>query len=245
MKKYLREGLREEDLAELVIPMMSIDEFESKVDDDAIVVGFYIKDSDPADDLNRFIQKSPISLLDTDVSPAPNEDGYFLVFVELSRDGTFTEKLKTILSEIQNLVSIDANDWSFTCYGHDGVFEATDDNLRILIRTESIEDLKQKAFDDDLLEFFQHSVLDNVELLEGVLSISRSNNTVSGEIVSFGPADLLDAEIMSKPVSLTEEANRSCRRWENLLGEGWIVHLIENLVVISSAFSADVLVLKT
>ena len=53
----LFEGLKEGDLAELVLPMISIDEFESKLDDDSIVVAFYVGDRDPSQDLNRFIQK--------------------------------------------------------------------------------------------------------------------------------------------------------------------------------------------
>ncbi|MNK54736.1 hypothetical protein D3C87_737280 [compost metagenome] len=244
MKQLLREGLREQDLEDLVIPMISIDEFESKVDDDAIVIGFYVKDSEPADDLNRFIQKSPVILLDTDVSPAPNADGYFLVFVEVSRDGSFPKKLETILAEIKNLVAIEESDWSFTCYGHDGIFEATEENVRVLIRTESIEDLKQKAFDDDLLEFFKPSIIDDFRLDENLLSISRNNTLLSGELVSFGEADQLDEAILGKAVTLTEDATRSCRRWEALLGEGWEAHIIEPNLLLSNAFNANVLVLK-
>lgn len=244
MKQLLREGLRENDLEDLVIPMISIDEFESKVDDDGIVIGFFVKDAEPADDLNRFIQKSPVILLDTDVSPAPNEDGYFLVFVEVSRDESFAKKLKTILAEIENLVAIEESDWSFTCYGHEGVFEVTEEKIHVLIRTESIEDLKQKAFDDELLEFFKPSVLDDVQLNENILSISRNNNLLSGELVSFGEADQLDEELLGEAVTLSEEANRSCRRWEALLGEGWMAHLIETHLIVSNAFSTNVLVLK-
>lgn len=244
MKQYLREGLRENDLEELVIPMISIDEFESKVDEDAIVIGFYVKDSEPADDLNRFIQKSPVILLDTDVSPAPNEDGYFLVFVEVSRDDSFAKKLLTILAEIKNLVGIEESDWSFTCYGHDGIFEVTEEKVHVLIRTESIEDLKQKAYDDELLEFFKPSILDDLRLDENLLTISRGNNLLSAEIVSFGEADQLNEAILGEAVTLTEEATRSCRRWENMLGEGWTAHLIETHMVVSNAFNANVLVLK-
>ena len=65
----LVEGLKEGDLEELLIPMISIDEYESKLDDDSIVVAFYVRDRDPSYDLNRFIQKGASAILDTDVSP--------------------------------------------------------------------------------------------------------------------------------------------------------------------------------
>lgn len=245
MRKYLVEGLREHDLKDLVIPMVSIDEFESKIDDDAIVVGFFVKDSDPANDLNRFIQKSPIQLLDTDVSPAPNEDGYFLVFVELSRDNSFYTKLKTILDEIKNLVDIDPNDWTFTCYGHNGVFDLTDKKIKVLIRTESIEDLKQKAFDDELLEFFQPSILDDLQLNEGTLTLTKGKISVDKDIIAFGSSDSVLEEIQNKPISLSENSQRTCKTLESILGEGWSVQEIDNIHVLTNAFSSNVLLLKT
>jgi hypothetical protein len=96
----LFEGLREGDLEGLVLPHLSIDEFETKLDDDAIVVAFHVLDRDPANDLNRFIQKGAVALLDTDVSPAPNEDGYYVVFVELERNETFPERMMHILDSV-------------------------------------------------------------------------------------------------------------------------------------------------
>src|ERR1700748_2916530 len=93
----LIEGLRENDLEGLVLPVISIDQFESKIDDDAIVVAFYVEYRDPAIDLNRFIQKSAVDILDTEVSPAPTEDGYFVVFVELMRDDKFMKKMSVIM----------------------------------------------------------------------------------------------------------------------------------------------------
>jgi hypothetical protein len=243
--KILTEGLKENDLTELVIPMLSIDEFESKVDDDAIVIGFYVKDSDPADDLNRFIQKSPVVLLDTDVSPAPNEDGYFMVFVEIDRNDEFKEKLFTILDEISNLVDIDENDWCFTCYGHDGIFDLTEENVYVLIRTESIETLKIKAFKDNMVEFFQQSILDDMIVEDGNICLTRGSTSLRGSIVAYGSVDVINEAIEINAVNLTEEANRSCRQWELLLGEGWTVHQVGELKVLTSVFDSNVLVIQT
>ena len=65
----LLEGMREGDLEDLVLPMVTIDEYASKLDENAIVLGFYVQDRDAAEDLNRFVQKSPVEMLDTEVSP--------------------------------------------------------------------------------------------------------------------------------------------------------------------------------
>jgi len=70
-KAPLREGLREGDLADLVLPMISVDEYESRIDkSQAIVIGFYVQDENAANDLNRFVQKSALPLLGTEVSRA-------------------------------------------------------------------------------------------------------------------------------------------------------------------------------
>ena len=102
----LVEGLKEGDLEELLIPMISIDEYESKLDDDSIVVAFYVRDRDPSYDLNRFIQKGASAILDTDVSPAPNEDGFYMVFVEFLRDEDFPNKLLNTLGSLRGLTGI-------------------------------------------------------------------------------------------------------------------------------------------
>ena len=73
----LKEGMRENDLDDLVLPLITIDEYVSKIGDDkeVIVVGFFVEDEDPANDLSRFIDRSVTNILDTDVSPVPNEEG--------------------------------------------------------------------------------------------------------------------------------------------------------------------------
>ena len=38
----LNEGLKELDLQDLVLPLVSVDEYESKIDEEAIVVAFFI-----------------------------------------------------------------------------------------------------------------------------------------------------------------------------------------------------------
>src|SRR5690606_30290855 len=82
--KLLKESLFPGDLKDLIKPVVSIDEFEPKIDPAAIVLAFYAREEDPAFDLSRFIEFGPInSVLDTEVSPAPDEDGFYLVFVEI------------------------------------------------------------------------------------------------------------------------------------------------------------------
>ena len=109
----INEGLQLHDLDFTIMPLISIDEYESKIDDrKAIVIGFYVTESDPAKDLAAFIEKGVVKVLDTDVSPAPTEDGYYLVFVELDRNDKFPEHLFKIVDEISNITNIE--EWEFS-----------------------------------------------------------------------------------------------------------------------------------
>lgn len=101
------EGMWANDLEDLLQPLVSIDEYESKVDDEAISVAFFINDKDAADDLSRFLQKSSVPLLDSDVSAAPDQRGYYLVFCELAQNDRFVENLCSICEEVGQLGGID------------------------------------------------------------------------------------------------------------------------------------------
>lgn len=119
LRSKLTEGMWQGDLADLVQPLITIDEYESKIDSSAIVIGFYVGDKDAADDLNRFIQKSPVSLIDSDVSPAPDQRGYYIVFVELQFNDRLVPNISLILEEISPLV--DVTDWQMKVRNLEGL----------------------------------------------------------------------------------------------------------------------------
>lgn len=123
------EGLGGGDLDDLVLPLVSIDEYTSKLanDSEVIVVAFFVDDLDPANDLSKFILKSAVDIIDTDVSPAPNEEGYYVVFVEFTRDKKFTEKMLELIESINNLTQ--NNKWQFTPYNSDKLYELDEENL--------------------------------------------------------------------------------------------------------------------
>lgn len=106
-RSNLYEGMWAGDLSDIVQPLVSIDEYASKIDDDALVLGFYVGDEDAARDLNRFIQRSPVTMVDSDVSPAPDQSGHYMVFVEVIRNDRLVDNITALLDEIQPLASID------------------------------------------------------------------------------------------------------------------------------------------
>ncbi len=142
----LMEGMWAGDLADLVQPLISVDEYQSKIDDSAVAIGFYVSDKDAAEDLNRFIQKSPISLIDCDVSPAPDQRGYYIVFVEMELNDRFVSNVTSLLDEIGPLTDID--NWQMRVRGNKGLIAYDQEKLGEMLKVNHVRDeiasLKQK-----------------------------------------------------------------------------------------------------
>lgn len=245
----LVEGLREGDLKDLVLPLLSIDEYESKIDDDAIVVGFFVQDRDPSNDLNRFIQKSAVSLLDTDVSPAPNEDGYYVVFVELMRDHAFPRKILDILATLEGLTGITS--WQAKIHAEDGVFPVDEKTLTVKVRMDPIDDEvadleADRALAESLNEFFRPSILDGMVYDRGELTLERRGVSAMLTLVDFGDVETLreNNAVMSQPVRIDEAAQRNVRRLQAFLGSHWLVEHLDGYVVLSHDMSEDVALFK-
>ena len=58
MRKIIMEGARAGDLEYLVSQFVSIDQYSTKISSDNIVVSFFVKDKEPAYDLEEFISKN-------------------------------------------------------------------------------------------------------------------------------------------------------------------------------------------
>lgn len=229
----LFEGLREGDLEGLVLPHLSIDEFESKLDDDAVVVAFHVLDRDPANDLNRFIQKGAVALLDTDVSPAPNEDGYYVVFVELERNDTFPERMTHILDSVKGLASIE--EWTGSFYEVEGDQEVDQDSLAKLVRLQSHEDIAaDESLGESITEFFKESALNHLWVEGRILHLESIWDAYDLEVVDFGPYQELAEHnaVLTQGLRLDETALRNIRSIQRLLGDHWVVeHLDEHLLI--------------
>lgn len=112
------ESLKENDLRGLVSPSITIDQYKSKLgkDEKIIVAGFRVKDQDPAKDLSQFIESSlNDDILDVDVSPGPNADGEYTVFVEVPRHSNAYDVLENIVNDITK-VDNDFLDVNFAAY---------------------------------------------------------------------------------------------------------------------------------
>jgi hypothetical protein len=123
------EGLRPGDLEHLILSNVSVDEFEPKSGqpDNVVVVGFYAEDQEPANDLASFIERGSHDILDTEVSPAPDEEGRYLIFVEMNRDESMFDNTVKILKDIGKLTKVD--EWEIKFHGSDNTIRIKKESI--------------------------------------------------------------------------------------------------------------------
>jgi hypothetical protein len=109
----LFEGLEQGDLKRLIHPELHIDEFESKLGDDAdvVVLSFKVDNKEPANDLVNFIEKGYNWVLDADVSSGEIDDGSYIVFVELDRGNELANNIMDLMKDLMNLTEQNIADW--------------------------------------------------------------------------------------------------------------------------------------
>ena len=131
MHNNLTENLESGDLKRLVSSEIHIDEYKSKMGDDAdvCVVSFKVAGKEPSMDLVAFIEKGYDWVLDADVSSGEKEGGDYLVFVEMQRAEQVPEQISEMLADITNLTEHTVDDWTFKYRKSSVVQSATQENL--------------------------------------------------------------------------------------------------------------------
>jgi hypothetical protein len=87
MSLLLSEALKYKDLDGMMKPTIHVDEFASKMgdDDDIVVLSFFVRSKEAANDLISWFEKGYDFVMDADCSPGEISPGRFLVYVELRR----------------------------------------------------------------------------------------------------------------------------------------------------------------
>lgn len=190
-------SLKSEDLKGTILPIISIDEFEPKAGptEDVIVVAFYLKDHGPAEDLNTFIQRGTVDNLDVEVSPNTDDDGHYLVFVEMERNTSFIENFKLLLKDITNLTG--KMEWEVKTYlSGDMTFDPTDEAMYEYLILEPKEYVSKKEFtpselQDEVEEIFKESMLTGLTFNKSYITMTGNNKRVIAEVIDAGDYDLV------------------------------------------------------
>jgi hypothetical protein len=219
-------GLRHKELEGMILPLISVDEFEPKsgTTEEVIVVAFFANDELPAYDLDDFIDKSVVEFLDSEVSPNPNEEGQYLVFVEFKRQPNFWMKLFNLIEDVENVTG--ECEWQVQPYLIDELYDLNDPQLQQYVITKEEEYVPKKDFDATVEDYMEDSDLLTFERDESHLRLGGKNGTVVVEYAGFG-----DAEELVEKLDLTEahfDLNTSAlgTALRGTLGRNWAVNAL-------------------
>lgn len=149
----LSEGLEYGDLARLLHEELHIDEFTSKMGDDAdiIVLSFKLTEKAASEDLMRFIERGYEWVLDADFTTGDFDDGDFLVFVEIDRDKESLARIIELMDDIVNLTDQSLKDWHFQYGKNPKQYELNLENLKAVVPSNpNVYKQKVKPEEDEL-----------------------------------------------------------------------------------------------
>jgi hypothetical protein len=109
----LFEGLQFKDLDGLMKPTVHVDEFSSKMgdDEDIIVLSFFVRDKQAAQDLMSWFEKGYDFVLDADRSPGEIKPNRYLVYVEMRRRRSAPEHIQQLLDDLSTLTEYEPENW--------------------------------------------------------------------------------------------------------------------------------------
>ena len=191
--RQLFEGLKPDDLKDLVKSVFEVDSYKSKMgeDEDVAVLAFEITGKQAATDFVEFVEKGYDFVLDADISSGEDEKGNYKVFVEIERSRKLSRQVNEMLYGLSELTGIE--DWRFRYY--------KDYHSRPIQEVSSIpssaDDYKQKimnVFEGEMRHFFRKSALDYLTVEGDVMTFKRSfANPVKMRLKEHGTRDILSS----------------------------------------------------
>jgi len=143
-------GLEAGNLRKLIHPELHIDEFKSKLGDDAeiCVISFKVNGKEPAQDLVNFIEKGYSWVVDADVSSGELDDGDYIVFLEIDRNRELPENVIAMMEDIMRLTEQELSDWRVRYHSNTTDHELTLEDLAEMVPL-SPEEYDAKYGNDD------------------------------------------------------------------------------------------------
>ena len=208
--RNLSEGLRSGDLENYVSELFTVDRYSSKMgeDSDILVLGFRVREKDPATDLMEFIEKGYDFILDADMSAGEENDGQYQVFVEIERTPQLQEQLKELLGGLGQLCGL--RDWRFRYQKESSSVEFNEDTMTKHIPMTK-EDYAAKIVsikEGDVQEFFNQGAMDVTLDENNMLTFKRPYaGDIQAKFIAIGEYDNVKDTVPGK-LSL-DEASQS------------------------------------
>jgi len=144
-------GLEAGNLRKLIHPELHIDEFKSKLGDDAeiCVISFKVNGKEPAQDLVNFIEKGYSWVVDADVSSGEMDDGDYIVFLEIDRNRELPENVMAMMEDIMQLTNQDLSEWRVRYHSNTTDHDLTLEDLSEMVPLSPEEYDAKYGTDDD------------------------------------------------------------------------------------------------
>jgi hypothetical protein len=196
-ERLLREGLRPNDLEDMVFNIFEVDAFQSKMGDDrdVCVLSFKVKDRGPARDMMEFIEKGYNFVLDADVSAGEDRHGNYHVFVEVPRGQRLPQYIKDITEGIKRLTGI--TEWKFRHYKSFKSHDLSEDSLSIIPQTPTDYDtMLENIRVESIQKFFSKTYKEEMVVEGNTVTINKPFGVrFSFNVVNFGKHDEIQKNI--------------------------------------------------
>lgn len=248
-------SLKENDLAGVLLPKLSIDEFEPKTGEkeNISVLGFYVAEESAGEDLANFINKSTFNYRDVEVSPNPTEDNEFMVFVEFDRD----EKLIPTIMELVNDISHIGGslEWKAKPLLSEDPVNLDPSMLETWVSTSPEDymtkedyDDKQKQEEQDRVDSIQNFLADNtnadVVLKDNILKLKDYKYSVNLEFINYGEGKLTLEESGLSELAIDSDFDFSLMKQLNSMKGNLSIVPINKHIVFHNPATDQVLIAK-
>jgi hypothetical protein len=254
-------GLQVEDLKDTILKKVSIDEYEPKTGDssDVLVLGFSLRESSQGQDLYNFLNSSIFEIRDVEVSPNPNPDNYYMVFVEMDRNEDVLNNIRKIVTDVENVSG--KLDWVGKTHLTDDFHPLYDEGISKFVITDPEKYMTKAQWEEqqaealeletknseetanqNILEFLKNSNLLSASINNNTLEVEDKFNEAKLAIVGFGEAK----DIMTE-IGINENAigdmDSTLKQFNSMLGEMRAIPISEFIVIFHPS-QTNVLVTK-
>lgn len=266
-------ALKHGDLRDTVLDKISIDEFEPKTGkvEDIIVVGLYVTDGNVGKDLYDFLNNSFDYINDIEVSPNPNDDGYYMVFMEMPRTPDAPAHIKRIIRDVVNLTG--DLDWQGKTHLTDEYHDLNSDDLWQYVITDPDKYMTRKEFEEyqaeqqlakeaeelrvreaqehadnsnGILEFLKDSNLLRAGINNGKLHMQDARHVMTLEILDFGPAEEVMTRQGIQEAAIDSEFDHTVfSKLRSMLGEISVMPIGGTVVIHNPKRRGNVLITRT
>jgi hypothetical protein len=248
-------ALKENDLAGVLLPKLSIDEFEPKTGEkeNISVLGFYVTEESAGEDLANFINKSTFDYRDVEVSPNPTEDNEFMVFVEFDRNETLIPTIMELVNDISHVSG--KLEWKAKPLLSEDPINLEAGMLETWVATSSEDymtkedyDSKQQQEEQDRVDSIQNFLTDNtnadVVLKDNILKLKDYKYSVNLEFINYGEGKLTLEESGLSELAIDSDFDFSLMKQLNSMKGNLSIVPINKHIVFHNPATDQVLIAK-